>query len=352
MPSTATASRILHPGLEVPERYGDWLAEYWAAREGVALVDRRHRGWVELRGDHRARWLDNLLTNRVLHLYPGEGGYAFATNVKGRVIFDLYYLVDAEAIWLDIDRRRLMAALEHLDHHILTEEVTLADRTHDLARLALCGPGVGPLLAGLGLPHASAMEIGQHNRFQLAGLDALAFRSDFAGPIGIELVVPRDEGEAAWDALIGAGRDHGIAPVGWRALQALRIERGVPWSCEDIDEQVIPPETGCITDGISYSKGSYVGYEVIERMRSRGAVARRLVGLKIDGSAVPSPGDEIHVAGAKKGRISSACYSPALEAPLALGYLAPAHAEPGTRLQIAHERASLQARIVELPLGP
>jgi folate-binding protein YgfZ len=207
-----------------------------------------------------------------------------------------------------------------------------------------------PLFAELGLPHVVPMTIGRHNRFQLAGADILAFRSDFAGPIGIELVVPGAQGEVAWDALLRAGRDHGIAPVGCRALQAVRIERGVPWSCEDIDEQVIPPETGRIADGISYSKGSYVGYEVIERMRSRGAPARRLVGLRIDGGTVPSPGAEIHVAGAKKGRITSACHSPALDAPLALGYLAAEHAVADTSVRIRRAGTAMDAHVINLPL--
>jgi folate-binding protein YgfZ len=324
MTSTVVASRTLSAGLEVPEHYGDWLAEYRAACAGVALVDRRERGWVELRGEERAPWLHNLLTNGVVYLKPGEGGYAYAANVKGRVVFDLHFLVGADAIWLDIDRGWLTAALAHLD--------------------------LRPLFTDLGVGHIVAMSIGQHIHFPLAGVDVLGFRSDFAGPIGVELVVPSAQAEAVWDALLRAGRERGIAPVGWRALQVLRIERGVPWSCEDIDEDVIPLETGRVADGISYDKGCYVGHEVIERMRSHGSLARKLVGVRLDRATVPSRGDEIHVAGARKGRITSSCYSPALDAPLALGYIANEHATVGTPVRIQHAGAALDARLIDLPL--
>jgi folate-binding protein YgfZ len=350
MTSTVVTSMTLPPDIEVPEHYGDWLGEYRAACAGVALVDRRDRAWVELRGEERAPWLHNLVTNGVLYRKPGEGGYAFAANAKGRVVFDLHYLVGAEAIWLDIDRRWLTAALAHLDHYVITEDVTVTDSTPDFARLALCGPDLRPLFADLGVAHIVAMNIGQHIRFRLAGIDVVAFRSDFVGPIGVELVVPSAQGKAVWDALLGAGREHGISPVGWRALQALRIERGVPWSCEDIDGEVIPLETGRTADGISYNKGCYVGHEVIERMRSHGALARKLVGVRLDSATVPSRGDEILVAGAKTGRITSACYSPALDAPLALGYIAREHAAVGTPIRIQHAGVALDARLIDLPL--
>ena len=124
----------------VPAHFGDVRAEYDAATKGVSLHDRSYRGLIEITGGDRAAWLHNLTTNDIKSLKPGQGRYAFALNIKGRVLFDGNVLALPESLLLDIDRRWVGPAVEHLGKYIIMEDVQLADRSADFARLALVGP--------------------------------------------------------------------------------------------------------------------------------------------------------------------------------------------------------------------
>src|SRR5580765_4876425 len=99
--------------------YGNVLAEYDAIRSGAALYDAGLRGLIQVTGKDRAAWLHNLVTNTVKTLQPGQGAYAFALNVKGRILFDANILALADALWLDIDRRYVPKAFAHLDKYII-----------------------------------------------------------------------------------------------------------------------------------------------------------------------------------------------------------------------------------------
>ena len=120
------------------------------------MHDRSYRGLLEIVGPDRADWLHNLTTNEIKTLQPGRGCYAFAVNVKGRILFDLNVLAKAQSIWLDIDRRWVATALAHFAKYTIVEDVAVTDRSHDFVRLALTGGGVSDVLTGLDAPQASA----------------------------------------------------------------------------------------------------------------------------------------------------------------------------------------------------
>src|SRR5215470_2088482 len=110
--------------------------QYRIARESGGCYYRSDRALIEVTGRDRAAWLNNLVTNVVKTLQPGEGNYAFATNVKGRTVFDMNLLVLEDRMWLDIDRRWIETARKHLTKFTITEDVALADITKDYERLA------------------------------------------------------------------------------------------------------------------------------------------------------------------------------------------------------------------------
>ncbi len=330
--------------------YGDWRAEYRALVGTAGLCRRPQRGLLELSGRDRVAWLHNLVTSEVRNLGTGEGTYAFAVNVKGRTQFDVNILVLADRLWLDVDRRWCDAARTHLERYVIMEDVRIADRGGEFARLGLAGPAVRTLFAALGAPNVPLMPDIHHAELSLAGETVRAFRHDFAGVPGVELVVAADRETALWSALTEIGAAHGLAPVGDRAVDTARIEAGIPASVDDIDAEVIPPETGRVEQGISYHKGCYLGQEVIERMRAHNALARRLVGLRLIGEGMPARGAEIVADGQVRGRITSACDSPRLGAVLALGYLGTSHARPGAAVEVREAGATRAAEVVHLPL--
>ena len=339
------------------------LRDYSAARDGVALLARPERGLLEVAGRDRAAWLHNLVTNVVRTLAAGDGVYAFAINIKGRVVFDLNILaLDDPAnpqgrLWLDIDRGWLAEARKHLERYIITEDVRLSDVSARHARLALLGPAAADLTRRLGVGNLTAMAALQHVPITLpTGAAGRLVRHDLAGVLGAELITADGDAAAGSREMLDAGRAAGIRELSPAAADMLRIEAGIPASRRDIDADVVPPETGQIERGISYHKGCYLGQEVIERMRSHGVVTRRLVGIRFAGAAdagrdVPAAPAALRHDGSDAGRLTSACWSPRLGGPLGLGYVKISLSAPGTRLTaVTGDGAAFDGEIVALPV--
>ncbi len=309
---------VEYRGVRMPAAFGDERAEVERTCERGAWFDRSDRGLVRVTGRDRKPWLHNLLTNAIKMLEPMRGCYAFAIDVRGRVQFDLNVLDLAEAIWLDIDLLAVPGSLAHLNRYLISEDAQLSDVTSEFARLAIAGPQARSAAAALGVEPAADM-----GDLSSAWLDAepgraLLVRHDFAGLPGFELVVQRSAAAAWWEFVLDRS---GLQPAGLRALDVLRIDAGIPWLGRDIDEKVIPPETGQVERGIHYSKGCYLGQEVIERMRSHGSLARRLVKLRIeDGAGLVLPID-LKREGQSVGRLTSLARDPRNGQWLGLGYL-------------------------------
>lgn len=333
-------------GIPTVADYGDPRAEYDHALKAVGLYHARTRGLIEITGGDRASWLHNLVTNAVKNLQPGEGNYAFAANVKGRILFDGNIIVLADRIWFDIDRRYSPKAMAHFDRYIISEDVRLTDRSDEFCRLALLGPMAPDVAGGLGATHAGNMASVGSTSVPLAGKHRLLVRHDFAGVTGLELYIDADDAVTCWERLLEIGRTV-LRPVGHAAVEVLRIEAGLPVYGLDIDEEVLPAETQQIERAVSYVKGCYLGQEIVERMRSRGGLARKLVGLRLSGGAGVQHGSVLKAEGAEVGRLTSTCESYATGGTIGLGYVKLAHAKPGTVLAV--DATEVQAQVAELP---
>ena len=303
-------------GVVLPARFGDPAAEYEAASRCVALFDRSDRGLLAVAGTDRKRWLHNLVTNAVTTLDDHSGAYAFALDVRGRIQFDLNVFCLPDVLWLDIDAGTIPAARAHLERYLISEDVQLHDASAQFARLGVCGPRAGEVAARLGVSDFSALSALSSR--ELEGGAVRFVRHDFAGRPGFELVVPRDDGGVWWQRLV---QDGGAVPAGWRTLDVLRIEAGIPWLHRDLDDSVLPPETGQTGRAVSYQKGCYLGQEIVERMRSRGALARRLVRLWApDGGDVRVPAP-LFQNEQEVGRLTSLVRHPLVQRWVGLGYL-------------------------------
>jgi len=144
-------------------------------------------------------------------------------------------------------------------------------------------------------------------------------------------------------------RHHAI-PVGDDAVQAHRIEAGIPWPGHEITDEYLPAETRQLDRAVNYQKGCYLGQEVVERMRSRAVVARQLVGLRLDDAAVPPvPSELFDENGKPVGRVTSSCRSIALACVVGLGYVKTASSAVGTALRLAGDGGAARVVVVDLP---
>lgn len=313
-----SAITSLSRGAALPAHYGDPAGEYRLASTAAGLFDRSDRGLAIVKGPDRATWLHNMLTNAVKTVDANAGAYAFALDVRGRVQFDVNVLVLPDQIWLDLDLAALPAALAHLNKFLIMEKAEIADHSARFARLAVSGPQASQVAAPLGIANFDALPA-----LESCWIDdgtARVFRHDFTGLPGFELIVPADCASAWWTRLSVQLK---VPPVGFDTLDVLRIEAGIPWLGRDINEKTVAPETGQIERAISYKKGCYLGQEVVERMRSHGTQARRLVKLTADdaaGLSLPAPLRHFD-AEAEVGRITSLAKHPSKKGWVGLGYL-------------------------------
>jgi folate-binding protein YgfZ len=301
-------------GVRLAAAFRPAAEEYRAAREQAGLFDRSNRGLLIVTGADRAAWLHNLVTNAVTTLEENRGNYAFAVNLKGRILFDLNILCLPGMLWLDLDRAAVAMAATHFDRHLFRENVKIEDTSGQFARLGCCGPRAADVAGQLGLANLTSLP-------RLASRPladgAHLVRHDFAGLPGFELVVPRGQAAAWWDQVAQVG----ARPTGHQILDLLRVEAGIPWLGRDLGNHVLPEETGQGSQTISHHKGPYLGQEVIERLRAREVLAKRLVRLQTtDGAGLDLPA-ALRRDGVDLGQITSLVKHPAKPYWLGLGYL-------------------------------
>ena len=332
---------------------------YDAARRGSAVLERAGRGRIAVAGSDRRGFLHAMLTNDVAGLQPASGCYAAFLTPQGRMIADMRVLELGDLVLLDLPAAVTPDVLKRLDGFVFSEDVRLGDLTGAFGCLSVVGPdaarAVRAALTAGGADPSSVPPIEALDGWPEFRNARLAFRGEMTllvasrefGLPGFDLLIERPHVPALADALTGVGAE----TLGVGASEALRIEAGRPLFGQDMDSDTIPLEAGIETRAISFTKGCYPGQEVVIRIvhRGHGRVARRLVGLVVDGDTVPTPGDSVRAGDHDAGRVTSAAWSPLMGAPIALAYLPRSHAEPGTEVTVDHGDRRLAARVVATP---
>jgi folate-binding protein YgfZ len=341
-------------GWSMPLRYGDPKAEYRLAREGAALFDLSHRGKVEVIGPEAATYLHNLVTNDIKNLPYSDGCEAFLCNVQARVLAyalvyclkvfdDVAFVSSHAAYWLDVDPGFGDKVLRHLDRHLISEQVELADRTAAFAQLHLAGPGAPALIEQDGISGLSGHQLMQ-NGF---GPDTVQFRrNDRLGVPGFDIVCPAAAATGYWHRYL----ERGARPAGLAAEEILRLEAGTPVYGRDITENNLAPEIGRTAQAISYTKGCYLGQEPIVRLRDLGHANRVLTGLRIEGSDPVPDGARLWRDGKEAGQVTSSVYSPGIGTAIALAYVRRGSTDAGTVLEVETPAQRRRAEVASLPL--
>jgi glycine cleavage system T protein len=335
-------------GWEMPQHFGAPTAEYGAVRQSVGLSDLSHRGLVRVTGADRQRFLHAMVSNDTASLQPGQGCYAtFLTN-KGKMVADFMVYADVDAYLLDLEPHVVRPFLEAIEWFVISEEVAFHDETAQWGLLSLQGPRTAELLA-LVLGHeVPELPPYGHTLCHLARHQVRLVRRSHTGEPGYQLLAPLARLPDLWQALWQYHDTCEARAVGLEALEVLRIEAGIPVYGRDMTDDTIPVEAN-LTEAISYSKGCYIGQEVIARLEARGHVNRKLVGLLLSGTALPAPGAKIVSPEREAGWITSATYSPARQQNVALGYVRREVWAPGTQLEVQTPGTTISATVVDLP---
>jgi folate-binding protein YgfZ len=307
--------------------YGDVRAEFHALVSGSGVYDLRLRAKISLTGGDRVRWLNGMVTNNIRDLEPGRGVYAFLLNPQGHILGDLYAYNRGESLLVDTDQSQVDRVLAVFDKYIIMDDVELANISDQLIAVGIAGPKSREALqaAGFEVPELKLLQFVEVT-WQQIGVTLV--REDNPHVESFELLLAPGDTERVCEGLMKAG----AKPVGTAALELLRIAAGIPRYGIDIRERDLPQETEQ-DRALSFSKGCYVGQEIVERIRSRGQVRRKFTGFEMQGQ-LPAAGSKIQVAGKDVGEITSAASLPVAggERRLALGYIRREVATPGKQV--------------------
>jgi len=320
-------------GCALPDDFGDWQREYWFAHKSVALLDKNYRCCLSFAGPDRVRYLNAILTNNIKDLPPAHGNASLLLNPQGRILAEIETYALPESLFCvsyAMIRERL---IETLDKYIIMDDVTLTDETQRFGTLALEGPAAASTVIELTGVDLNALADLARQDARVGTIPCTVIRRSPGKFVGAEFLVGRADLEAVWHALHEKTKIAGGGPVGYSALSALRLEQGIPWFGYDFSEKQIPHEAALENSHISYTKGCYTGQEIVERVRSRGQVNRRRVGLRFTGATTPSPGEILTSGGKEAGFVTRAVFAPALSSAIGMGYLRKENNEVGQQLE-------------------
>jgi folate-binding protein YgfZ len=331
-------------GWDLPVRFGDLTSEYHAVRSAAGLFDFAHRAMLQFTGPDRLPFLQGMLSNDLRPLEMFDGQLSAILTQQGKVVADVRVLCSMNSYYLDFWEALKDKLLTHLNRYLVADEVEIHDPNNEWKMLSLQGPRAGSILGAV----FSAVDLPshphQHAMVYFQDTPVCLVRADHSGQGGFDLIV-----QAGQLALIAAKLNElGATWVGTQAQNILRIEAGIPRYGVDFSEDNLLLEVG-LNQSVSFTKGCYLGQEVVERIRSRGHVNKRLCGLLLDGAAPANAGDKILAGNTEAGRITSSVISLALSRPIALGYVQTEFWAPETRLIVRRELGDVGATVCALP---
>jgi folate-binding protein YgfZ len=309
----------LHCGSWTPRMFDSMPRELDSLLYSAGVSDLGWRGKILVTGADRLRWLNGMVSNTVQSLPEGQGNYSFLLSVQGRIQGDCYVYRRAGDLLLDTGGDQIPALMSHLDHFVVMDEVELEDVSQQWTALSLAGPSAPRVLATLGFVSP------------LSNLETARIHSARVGEVACILVeayhvsVPRYELWFApqhvlevWETLQAAGAH----PCGLEATEALRVLEATPLYGIDLNDRDLPQETAQ-TRALNFSKGCYLGQEIVERIRSRGKVNRQFRQFALHGALPATLPVDLRSAGQPVGRLTSTASlaSAGLPAALALGFI-------------------------------
>ena len=326
----------------LPEGFSDFDSEYKAAREAVALLDTNWHAVMSLTGPDRVRYLNAIVSNNVQSLPEGRGTLALLLNPQGHILAELeIYALSEKLVVLSHASVRTRTA-STLDKYIIMDDVQLEDLTNQVATVAIEGPRTAAIIrqaSGVPLEDLPEMAV---KEVTIERIPCQLLRRTHFGEAGAELVVRRDRLIWLWRKLLPVMEAHGGGMVGMLALNALRLEAGIPWFPTDFNDSVIPHEAAIQNTHVSFSKGCYTGQEIVERVRSRGHVNRVRVNLRFSTQQPTLPGTKLRAAGKEIGYVTSAAFSPQANAAIGMGYVRTEHSASGNALAFDGGTATVQ----------
>lgn len=340
-------------GWWMPIQYGSIVEEHVATRTAATLFDVSHMGRLQFHGTRAAEFLDGIVTRRVADLREGQIKYGLITNQQGGILDDVlvYRLEDHHghpvvSMVVNAGNREKILAWLH-EQQPGRWGVDIEDRTSSTCMIAVQGPAAIRWLT----PH---LDVGLDNlpyyhgcNCHFDGQPITCSRTGYTGEDGCELIVAAADACAIWEALMASDAPRGVRAAGLGARDTLRLEAAMPLYGHELSERINPIQAG-LDFAVNLKNRKFIGSDAILAAKSDPALTRR-VGLRLEGKRVPREGYAICAGAQQVGTVTSGTFSPTLDYPIAMGYVAPRHAVSETSLEVDIRGRREPATVIELP---
>ena len=335
-------------GWQMPVQYTSILEEHKAVRERAGLFDLSHMGELFVEGADASDLLGHALVSDPGSLAVGRAHYSMICAPDGGILDDLIvYRLGISRFLVVANASNASVVSDALAERIGDFRAVLDDRSLATSLVAVQGPAAAAILGPLTDVDLTALRYYAIGEGTVAGLPAFVARTGYTGEDGFEVFVEWGRGPDLWAALADAGRSAAIQACGLGARDTLRLEAGMPLYGNELDRETTPYEAGLGRVVKLDKTGDFVGREALARVAD--SPRKRLVGLTITGRGIARHGHPLWIGDRRSGVVTSGSHSPTLGRPIAMGYVAPDDAEPGTILEVEIRDARVPAEVVPLP---
>lgn len=337
-------------GWDMPLEYagGGVVAEHTAVRTAVGIFDVSHLGKVDIRGPGAVDFVNRCLTNDLDKVGSGKAQYTMCCNESGGVVDDLIaYRFSDDRMFLVPNAANNGPVANNLKRDA-PQEITVADRHHDFAVIAVQGPRSAEVLDGVGLPSSHSYMSFELANWRSSDAEIIVCRTGYTGEHGYELVVPAESAVAVWDALLEAGEAHQIRPAGLGARDTLRLEMGLSLHGHELSEDISPVQARS-SWAVGWKKAQFWGKAALEAEKSAGP-RRRLWGLEATGRGVPRADMHVYKGGQLVGTTTSGSFSPTKRVGIAMALLdTSAGLDVGAEIEVDVRGRRLPVNVVKPP---
>ena len=336
-------------GYNMPVRYSSDIEEHNCVRNGVGIFDVSHMGEFLLRGPKALDLIQKVSSNDASKLVDGQAQYSCLPNDKGGIVDDLLiYRKNEEEYWLVVNASNIQKDWDWIVSHN-DMGVDMQDLSDDISLFAVQGPKATEALQKLTDVNLSDVKFYNFTFGEFASCqDVIMSATGYTGSGGFEIYVKNEDARKVWDAIMEAGEEFGIQPIGLGARDTLRLEKGYCLYGNDIDDTTSPLEAGL--GWVTKFTKDFINSENLAKQKEEG-VTRRLVGFKMIDKGIPRGGYEIKdIEGNVIGKVTSGTMSPSLGIGIGLGYINRPHTKSGTEIMIAVRKRELKAQVEKLPL--
>lgn len=335
-------------GWELPVQFSGIQKEHEAVRERAGLFDVSHMGEFTVQGEQAEAFLQQMMTNDVTTLVPGQAQYTLMCYPDGGVVDDLLvYKLEDQHYMLVVNASNIDKDWAWLQEHLIPG-VSMTNDSEQTALLALQGPLAVDIIGKVTDTDVSTIE---PFRFvqdaEVCGVKLLLSRTGYTGEDGFELYVPADQAAVVWNGLMQAGEGHGLVPTGLGARDTLRFEARLPLYGQELSATISPLEAG-VGMFVKLNAGPFIGHEALLQQKNDGP-ARKLVGIEVLERGIPRPHYPIYAEGVQIGEVTTGTQSPTLKRNLGLALIDSKYAALGTPLEIEIRGKKLKAEVVKTP---